>query len=146
VALHTAPPNKLSHRYSGPYVITALTSGGNIATIRHVYSGIDHSSAVHISRLVPFDLSRADPADVADAQLEPGSYVVAEVMDHVIDPERGLLLYLRWHGNTVTTWESAAFLTKVAVVNAYCAARGLTIVPAAQPPPSRARAARAARR
>jgi hypothetical protein len=52
VALHTAPPNKLSHRYSGPYVITALTSGGNIATITSLASQYSaNQPALHVRGL-----------------------------------------------------------------------------------------------
>ncbi len=137
-----APATKLDPRYKGPYVITSLHSDGNVAKIAGYFSGTEHDSPVHISRLVPFDTSRADSLDIADAMVEPGIYVVQDVLAHQVDSSGVLELIIRWYRNPLTTWEPAYNLRDIAQVKTYCAAQGLIIN---APPPAPAPSARGGR-
>ena len=142
VALHRAPTNRLEPHFSGPFEIVTMRSGGNMVTLRSLYDPAKvESKQVHISRLIHFDISRATSAEIAAAQVDAGSFVVQEVLDHRWLADGTLEFHLSWHGTPIQTWEPAVHVSKVTLVSEYCRRLGLALV---GPPPA-ARLGRGAR-
>lgn len=134
VALYRFGTTKLEQRYVGPYRISRMESGGNVASLVSPFFDTDEVVArAHVSRLVHFDMSRATADEVGAALVEPGSFVVAEVLEHQMQPGGELLLHIRWLGNPLTTWQSALSLAKVEKVKRYCEAHGLSLAQPARP-------------
>lgn len=133
VALHVPPSNRLEPRYKGPYIITALQSEGNIASLRHAYGTCAPLDGLYpVYRLIPFDMSRADPLDIADAQLDSDFYVPAEVLEHRTSADGALELHIRWFGSDTTTWQPITDFVGNALVNEYCSKHSIAApVPAA---------------
>jgi hypothetical protein len=128
VALYRFGTTKLEQRYVGPYRISALESGGNIASL---VSPFNDTGAVvargHISRLVHFDMQRASADEVGAALVECGSYVVADVLEHRSLPDGSVELHIRWMDNPLTTWRAVLDLTSVEKVKVYCERHGIAL-------------------
>lgn len=145
VAMFRVATNRMEPHYTGPLVITRLESRGNMAYMRPVFGGPGElTKPVHVSRLIHFDLSRATSEDVATALVEPGDYVVKEVLDHRVLADGTLEFHLSWYDSVHRTWEPAAHLVKIKRVQDYCLEHGLELV--APPPPVLGRGGRRAAR
>jgi hypothetical protein len=131
VLLHRTAPNKMLPHFVGPFVVTSVTGEGNIVSGVHFIDGTTTMGPVHVARLVHFDASRATPKDVADFQLEPGSYIVEEVLDHRTMADGSRQYFVRWRGTPIQSWLAIADCPGgwPLVVVDYCKTRGL-------PPPN----------
>ena len=156
VLLHTVAPNKLMPHYTGPYQVATVTADNNFVTARHFLSPLGQTDGpFHVSRLLHFDMSRADPAEIASFQLEAGSAIVRDVLDHRKLADGTYEYLIQWLDPPVSSWLASAGLMKVTKVLDYCRLKRLpppgkefkkptapaAVVAPAGPPPRAARAA-----
>jgi hypothetical protein len=98
VLLHTAAPNRLAPHFTGPYQIVTVTADGNFVTGRYFAAlpGSAASGPYHVSRLLPFEFTRAGKAEVASFLVEDGYGVVVSVHGHRQAVDGTYELNLRW--------------------------------------------------
>jgi hypothetical protein len=125
VIIHRTAPNKMLPHFIGPYVITHVTGDGNFVTTHHFIDKTSVMGPVHVGRLLHFDASRSSAADIAEYQLEPGSFIVEDVIEHRKMDDGSLEFHLRWRGTPVTTWEQSRAIKHVIRVKEYCSAMHL---------------------
>jgi len=129
--LHTVAPNKLMPHFTGPYLVATVTPDNNFVTARHFLSPLGkHDGPFHVSRLLHFDMSRTDPAEIASFQLEAGSAIVRDVLDHRKLADGAYEYLIQWLDPPVSSWLAGAGLTKVTKVLDYCRQKRL-------PPPGK---------
>jgi hypothetical protein len=125
VLLHRVAPNRMLPHFTGPYVVASVSADGNFVTATHFLDKSTVHGPFHVSRLLHFDASRATPAELAEFQLEPGSYVVDGVIEHRQTADGSYEFHLRWRGTSVTSWQASRDLRQVVVVKDYCSSVGL---------------------
>lgn len=125
VLLHRVAPNRMLPHFTGPFVVASVTADGNFVTATHFLDKSTVHGPFHVSRLLHFDASRATPAELAEFQLEPGSYVVDGVIEHRQVADGSYEFHLRWRGTAVTSWQASRDLKQVVVVKDYCSSVGL---------------------
>jgi hypothetical protein len=146
VLVHRTAPNRMLPHFIGPYAVTEVSADKNFVWVQHY---VDKTSTgrvgpVHVQRLVHFDASRATPADVAEFQVDVGSFIVDEVLEHRVMKDGSVEYHIRWRGNPITSWETAANVGRVVIVQEYCSSHGLALLPkSALVTPSAARASSA---
>jgi hypothetical protein len=124
VLVHRTAPNRMLPHFAGPYTVVSVSGNGNFVTATHF---VDKSELgpVHVSRLLHFDASRATPADVVAFQLDAGSYVVDDVLEHRALADGSLEFHIRWLGTAVTSWQASQGVKQVVKVQEYCKLYGL---------------------
>jgi hypothetical protein len=127
VLIHRTAPNRLLPHFTGPFTVDSVSSDMNFVTVRHYVDKEKVTGPVHVSRLLHFDASRADPTDIIDFQLEPGSFVVSEVLDHRQLADGSYEFHLAWKGTPITTWRPEKECRSLVKVKDYCATKGITI-------------------
>jgi len=138
VLVHSTAPNRMLPHFRGPYVVATVTADSNFVTATHYLDTTTVHGPFHVSRLLHFDATRVSAADVAEFQLEPGSFVVDGVIEHRQVADGSYEFHIRWRGNPMTSWEASRDLKQVVVVKDYCRGVGL---PAPGTEPRRAGAA-----
>jgi Integrase zinc binding domain len=124
VVVHVAAPTRLHPWCEGPYQIVRVENEGNIVHARH-FASKQIVGPFHVSRLYPFNMSRATPAEIADFQLEEGSAVVEQVLGHRVLSDGVREYHLKWFGNEKTFWTPSEGVSKVTLVREYCEQHGL---------------------
>ena len=126
VLLHHAAPNRLLPWFDGPYQVVEITPGNNSVRARHFLDPLGKTGGpYHVSRLLPFDFSRATAQEIAQFQLEAGSEIVESVLGHRTLHDGTNEFNIQWLGSNITSWLAGAALTKVIKVINYCAANNL---------------------
>jgi hypothetical protein len=122
VLVHRTAPNRMLPHFIGPYKVEAVTKDGNFVKLRHYVDKTDAGvmDQVHVSRLLHFDASRAEAADIIDFQLDVGSYVVEDVTEHRVLGDGSYEYKVRWRGNPIQTWMPSQAAKKIVVVQKYC--------------------------
>ena len=133
-------PNRMASHFTGPY--TVLTTSNSFVTAAHYLEpGVVHGP-FHVSRVVPFDMSRATPAEIAQHQTEEGFAVVERVEDNRLLADGSREFLIKWLGVPITSWLASNDVRKILKVIEYCRTLGL---PAPGSEPRRAATAVAAR-
>ena len=128
VLIHYVAPNKMLPHFHGPWVITRILAGDNFV---HVKGWIDPTvvlGPIHVSRLLPFDASRATRADVAEFLAAEGQYIIARVIEHRFEPDGTRSFHLGWRGTPVTSWLPEKGLESNQIVTKYREANGLSSI------------------
>lgn len=129
VLVHRTAPNRMLPHFTGPMQVTAVSTDGNMVTVKHFLDDVEDdtvdASQVHVSRLLHFDASRTSKAELTAFQLGDGVAVVQEVLEHRRTADGGTEFHIRWYGIDVTSWEPSKALKNVVVVKEYCATHGL---------------------
>ena len=58
----------------------------------------------HVSRVLPFDASRATAAEAAEFLAPEGLFIVADVREHRVNPDATRSYHVSWRGTPLTTW------------------------------------------
>jgi len=124
VLVHRVAPNRMLPHFTDPYTVASVTADGNFVTATHF---VDRSvlGPVHVSRLLHFDASRATPADMVAYQLDAGSFVVEDVLEHRRPADGSLEFHMRWLGTAITYWQASQGVKQVLKVQEYCKRYGL---------------------
>jgi hypothetical protein len=138
VLLLRTAPNRLLPHFTGPYTVKRVAKDGNFVSLTHFLDPASNLASVHVSRLLPFDGSRASITELVDFQLEPGSYVIASVIEHRQHDDGTYEFHVKWHGTPVTSWLPASAVPKNVVVQSYCDAHKL-VMPGPRAPARRVR-------
>ena len=129
VIVHRTAPNRLTPHFIGPYKVTSVTGDGNFVKGRHFLSGGDDTAEgpFHVSRLLDFTapMARAKPVEIAQWQLEAGSAIVDEVIEHRILQDGSYEFHIRWLGVKLTSWVHSSNVKQVIKVIKYCEKQGL---------------------
>lgn len=129
VLIHRVAPNRMLPHFTGPYCVTHVSPDRNFVRVRHYLDAEneDTSSLIHVSRLLHFDMSRATTEDIASFQLDSGSYVVADVIEHRKLDDGSIEYHLRWLGTPVTSWMRSDLVKKVVKVLDYAKMHDLPV-------------------
>jgi hypothetical protein len=118
----------LGHPAIDAETITVVQAGDNFV---HVKGWIDPTvvlGPIHVSRLLPFDASRATRAEVAEFLAAEGQYIIARVIEHCLEPDGTRSLHLGWRGTPVTSWLPEKGLESNQIVTKYREANGLSSI------------------
>jgi hypothetical protein len=137
VLVHRTAPNRMLPHFIGPYVVTEVGADKSFVWAQHYVdkTPTGRLGPVHVQRLVHFDASRATPEDVASFQVDVGSFIVEEVLGHRTVSDGSIEFHIRWRGNPITSWETAANVSKIVLVQDYRVEQGLGVKPALKAAP-----------
>ena len=125
VLLHRAAPTKLLPHFVGPFIVTRVERGGNIVYGKGYIDGATEMGPVHAIRLIHFDASRCTPTDAAEFQLESGSFIVEDVLDHRRMANGSRQFKVSWRGNPIQSWLAERECRTLIKVVQYCIDKGL---------------------
>ena len=125
VLLHRAAPTKLLPHFAGPFVVTKVEGEGNRIFGKGYIDPATEMGPVHAMRLIHFDASRCTPTDAADFQLEAGSYIVEEVLDHRRMGNGSRQFKVAWRGTPIQSWLTERECRTLIKVVQYCTDNGL---------------------
>ena len=120
------PANRLQPFVRGPYQITALSPDNNMVVGVH-YVGTDTllHKWTHVSRLEHFDSSRVTREQLVKFQLEDGSGVVEDVLEHHTLDDGSIEFTVKWFEVDQPSRLPGHVLSKVTKVINYCSTHGL---------------------
>jgi hypothetical protein len=127
VLKHRVAPNRMVPHFVGPYQIKSITGDGNTLVVSHFLTPDSVEPPFHVASALPFNMSRATPAELALHQLEEGSGLVEAVLAHRELSDGTIEFNIKWHGHVVPSWLHASALTKVLRVIDYCKAHNLAL-------------------
>ena len=125
VIVHNTAPNRMQPWFTGPYKITSVSPDGNFVTAAHFNQLEADTKQIHVSRLLPFDYSRATREEIVQFQLEAGSAVVDAVIEHRVLADGLIEFNIQWLGHALTSWLPSTSVRKIIKVIDYCKAHGL---------------------
>ena len=134
VLLHRVAPNRMLPHFTGPYRVVTVTADDNFVTARHFLGAEEKiEGPFHVSRLIPFDMSRATKEELAHFQLDVGSGIVDGVDGHRVLADGTYEFKVRWFGYPVPSWLGSKDVRQVIKVLDYCKEHGLPLPGAAVP-------------
>jgi len=125
VLLHRVAPNRLKAHFTGPYIIKSIVGDGNSAMVTHVFTPDTVEGPIHVARLIHFNNSRTSLLELSDFLNEEGQATVEAVEDHRQTADGSYEFCIRWYKVPVPTWVPGHQVTKVRLVQQYCATLGL---------------------
>ena len=125
VLVHRTAPNRMLPHFTGPYRVETVSGDGNFVTARFFLTEEKVEGPFHVSRLLPFDYTRASKLELTYFQTDVGQGVVESVESHRKLSDGTLEFQVRWYNYPVPSWLAEADARKVAVVQDYCRAKGL---------------------
>jgi hypothetical protein len=125
VLVHRVAPNRMLPHFTGPYKVLAVVGDGNSVLLGHYLEQEKQEGPVHVARLLPFDMSRATPLEIAAHQLEEGAGIVESVSDHRKLADGSHEFKVKWLNFPVETWVESKRLAKVKKAMEYCRGKGL---------------------
>jgi hypothetical protein len=142
VLVHYAAPNRLMPWFQGPYQITSVRDDKNFVTARHFGTPTVDAGPFHVSRLKPFDMSRATREELTAFQIEDGNGVVIDVLGHRVLADGTYEFHIKWLSEqNLTSWLPSGGLRQVVRVINYCRAQGIPL-PGTEPKVAAAAAGR----
>ena len=126
VLLHRVAPNRMLPHFTGPFKVLRVVGDGNSVLLGHYLEPEKQEGPVHVARLLPFDMSRATPLEIAAHQLEEGSSIVEAVTDHRALVDGSLEFKIKWLNYPIETWVDSKRLAKVKKALEYCRDKGLS--------------------
>ena len=123
--VHRAAANRLLPHFYGPFKATDISPDGNFVSGTHFADAGSPQGPFHVSRLIPFDMSRATPAEIAHHQLEPGTGLVDTITNHRTLADGTMEFEVKWFATDLISWLSGADLKSVIKAIDYCKERGL---------------------
>jgi len=127
VLVYRAAPNRMLPHFTGPYDVQTVSEDENFVTAGHYLDAESVVGPVHVSRLVHFDGSRVSAVDIAEYQLDTGSYIVDGVIKHRMLADGSIDFHIRWRGTPQLPRRGVKAVVKV---QDYCKRVGL-------PPPGK---------
>jgi hypothetical protein len=126
VIVLTTAPNRLAPWYTGPYLVTEVSSDGNF-----LY-GTDFMDTkkikkgpFHVMRAKVFDMSRTTIGIVGAYQMQEGWGFIESVVGHRVLGDKSYQFNIRWVGVEDTTWSAEDNVQGLTKVKEYCALNGL---------------------
>ena len=109
--------------WMGPYEATSEESGG-FCSLRELLAGgaLGKEISVHVSRMLPYDMSRSSANEEHQRKLPEGYGVVTAIES---GPREDGRFEVRWAFLEGTTWEPAEALRYSTVFRLYCVSHGL---------------------
>lgn len=114
--------NALGSYYRGPFRVT--DRDGDFYVVREILAldALGKGVRTHVSRLMPYDISRTSPNELHLAKLPDGFFVVRSVVD---GPRADGKFQVSWTHTDELTWEPPVGLLSAKAYVDYCAANGL---------------------
>jgi hypothetical protein len=115
--------NKLCSHWRGPYHVDERIND-NFYTLRDLYGTLHR---VHVSRMRPYDASRATEQDIEQVYLDDGSFLVDHIVRHRKQGSE-LQFFVSWVGfsDDQNTWEPGTSLIKTTAFQDYVLANNVT--------------------
>jgi hypothetical protein len=105
--------------------VESVSGDGNFIRGVHYLAADSTVGPVHVSRVVRFASVVPDIRELVSFQLDAGSYVVDDVLEHRQLEDGSYEFHIRWLGAPVTTWAASKEVKKVVKVKEYCVRVGL---------------------
>ena len=134
--VYVTAPNRMVPHFTGPYRITSVSPDSNFFEATHYLTPTTTSGPFHVSRLIPFDFSRATPEEIALYQLGEGSGLVNTIKSHRVLDNGSYEFEVKFIGNPVPVWLAAYGLRRVVKAIDYCKLNNLPPLGAAPRAPA----------
>lgn len=110
--------------YRGPYRVS--DTDGDFYVVREVLANnvLGKGVRTHVSRMLPYNTTRASDVQLHQAKLPDGYFVVKSVVD---GPRPDGRFQVAWHHTADLTWEPPSALWSCAQYAEYCATHGLEL-------------------
>ena len=143
--VYVTAPNRMVPHFTGPYRITRVSDDKNFFEATHYLTPSLTSGPYHVSRLIPFDFSRATPEEIALYQLGEGSGLVSTIKSHRVLDNGSYEFEVEFVGNPVPVWLAAYGLRRVVKAIDYCKLHNLPPLGAAPRAPASPHPSRSSR-
>jgi len=134
--VYVTAPNRMVPHFTGPYRITRVSDDKNFFEATHYLTPSIASGPYHVSRLIPFDFSRATPEEIALYQLGEGTGLVNTIKSHRVLDNGSYEFEVEFVGNPVPVWLAAFGLRRVVKAIDYCKLHNLPPLGAAPRAPA----------
>jgi hypothetical protein len=124
--VHDKKLGKLTDRWQGPVQVVAKVNE-SVYTIQRV-GGLEEN--VSVQRLKPFDMSRTTVTDELARLLNPGEYIVEDILRHKISSTGEYRFDVKWQGIPELLegrWSEPASLRSVTKFKEYCSKTGIPL-------------------
>ena len=126
VIVQFVAPNKMLPHFRGPYVVTGVSKDKNFISVKGWIDEEVRLGPYHVSRVIPFDASRATAAEAAEFLAPEGLFIVADVKEHRVNPDGSRSYHVSWRGTPLTTWLPEQELGSNKIVQEYRERNGLS--------------------
>jgi len=126
VIVQFVAPNKMLPHFRGPYVVTGVSKDKNFISVKGLIDEEVRLGPYHVSRVIPFDASRATAAEAAEFLAPEGLFIVADVKEHRVNPDGSRSYHVSWRCTPLTTWLPEQELGSNKIVQEYRERNGLS--------------------